>query len=238
MERAISQRQYLLQPHVHMCISEDTAIFLDLENDSYYGLPPDQTKILALLLQGLPTSLAEVQDSAAFGIAVELESQGLLTQNANVGKTARQIHLPLVDRNLCTASDIRLQSTRTSDILRFTKAFIVAKNAMRPRHIGRAIRSLMLRKSNRTAANADPSVTRSRTANFHALRPFFYTAKDHCLLDALTCVQFLNSYDIFPTFAIGVRADPFLAHSWVQIEHCLLSGSPEYTRTFTPILVV
>jgi hypothetical protein len=73
---------------------------------------------------------------------------------------------------------------------------------------------------------------------FRRLRTFTYTAKDHCLLDSLILTDFLYRNGLIPTFVIGIRTKPFLAHAWVQIEDCVMDDRLESLENMTPILVV
>jgi len=40
---------------------------------------------------------------------------------------------------------------------------------------------------------------------------------------------------IYPRLVFGVRANPFRAHAWVQLEDKVLIGDYEQVRLFTPI---
>lgn len=40
------------------------------------------------------------------------------------------------------------------------------------------------------------------------------------------------------TLVIGVRAEPFAAHSWVQVDQVVLNDTAEEVRRFTPILAL
>ena len=64
------------------------------------------------------------------------------------------------------------------------------------------------------------------------------TAEGYCLLHALTLVKFLRCYGCYPEWVIGVAAQPFGAHAWVQWHHYLLDTNPEKVCRYTPILVV
>jgi hypothetical protein len=73
---------------------------------------------------------------------------------------------------------------------------------------------------------------------FRQLRPFVFAAEGRCLLHALTLVNFLASYGLYPDWVIGVATQPWDAHSWVQWGNCLLDSNPEKVCKYTPIMVV
>ena len=73
---------------------------------------------------------------------------------------------------------------------------------------------------------------------FRRLRPYAFEAKDRCLFHALALQRFLFRYGSYPTWVVGVSARPWAAHSWVQVEECVLDSSPEDVCAFTPVLAV
>lgn len=74
--------------------------------------------------------------------------------------------------------------------------------------------------------------------SYMRVRPFAFTAHDRCLHDSLTLTQFLAARQLFPQWVIGVKTDPFGAHSWVQSGHTVLNDLHENVRRYRPILVV
>jgi hypothetical protein len=71
---------------------------------------------------------------------------------------------------------------------------------------------------------------------FRRIRPYAFVAGGHCLLHALTLVRFLAHYNEFPQLVLGVKVDPWGAHSWVQHGNFLLDTNPEKVCAFTAIL--
>lgn len=73
---------------------------------------------------------------------------------------------------------------------------------------------------------------------FRSLRPYFFVAEGRCLLHALTLVKFLAIHGEFPCWVLGVRTEPWAAHSWVQHDNYLLDTNPEKVCEYQPILAV
>lgn len=73
---------------------------------------------------------------------------------------------------------------------------------------------------------------------FRLIRPYFFLAKENCLLHALILVNFLAHYGQFPLWVFGVSSDPWTAHSWVQHDHYLLDCNPESVCGLEPILAI
>ena len=78
----------------------------------------------------------------------------------------------------------------------------------------------------------------AEAARYTRLRPFALTTYDRCLNDSLALIHFLATQGHFPRWVIGVRVQPFGAHSWVQSGDVVLNDLPENVRHYRPILVV
>jgi hypothetical protein len=87
----------------------------------------------------------------------------------------------------------------------------------------------------------DPAVDESirlAALTFERLRPLAFSARDRCLHDSLALVLFLFAEGLSARWVIGVKTNPFGAHSWVQSGRTVLNDQHEYVRAFRPILVV
>ena len=73
---------------------------------------------------------------------------------------------------------------------------------------------------------------------FRSIRPYFFLAKDHCLIHALTLIDYLAHNGEFPSWVFGVSMDPWTAHTWVQHEDFLLDCTPENVCSLEPILSI
>lgn len=63
-------------------------------------------------------------------------------------------------------------------------------------------------------------------------------AADRCLVRALAVHSICRRHAIPAKLVLGVRMNPFGAHSWVQYNRAVLVGDVEQVRLYTPILVV
>lgn len=87
-------------------------------------------------------------------------------------------------------------------------------------------------------AEADADAMLAAVAAYVRLRPFALTSHDRCLNDSLALIHFLAGQRMFPQWVIGVRVQPFGAHSWVQSGGVVLNDLAERVRHYQPILVV
>jgi hypothetical protein len=70
---------------------------------------------------------------------------------------------------------------------------------------------------------------------FRAMRPYVFAAENKCLFHSMALVDFLAHYNCFPTLVIGVKTNPWGAHSWVQDGASVLDSTPEKIFLYTPI---
>lgn len=102
----------------------------------------------------------------------------------------------------------------------------------------RIFNRIQRRKRLSTAGGIPLEGLRELLGRFDAIRPFFFSRKDSCLLHSLTMVHFLACYGVFPDLIMGVKTEPFEAHSWVQYGGHVLTCSAFQAESFTPILFV
>jgi len=234
---------WLLSQHVYVCALADAAVLLDLRSDRYHGLTRRQSTALSLMVRGWPEVPNDTSASAdvlnAEALAHELARQGLLTQDNALGKSARAVVLPRVEEQLHVWDGADWSAIRAANWCAFALAWARATLELRLRSLAHTVARIECRKAARRMRSPfDPAKTRELLHAFRALRPWFYTAFDRCLLDSLVLIEFLALHGQFPTWVIAVRTGPFAAHSWVQHEHYVLNGGPTYVRAFTPILAI
>jgi len=238
--------QYSLPPHVHYCLTEDGAVFLDLKRDVYLGVGIPVTRALTAVVRGWPqtSSVARsAEPTPAEDVALIVDAltrRGLLTQHNGSGQPASPAILETPQLGMCDVDTIDWTDFRGSHAATFLSA--CASSAIRLRLL--SLTRIVNRVTRRKCARADLSSAfpidfcRELTRSFLRLRALTYTARDACLFDSLVLVEFLAHYRLFPTWIIGVTTGPFKAHSWVQHGHVVLNDTPERVRTYTPILTI
>lgn len=88
-----------------------------------------------------------------------------------------------------------------------------------------------------SASPTDDEIVQKVVDSYYAARPFF-PMKPICRLDAPALFLFLRKYGIPATLVLGVRLDPFVAHSWVQIGEAAIGEGHDRIRQYTPLLTV
>ena len=235
-------QEYLLEPHVYPSVTEGGAVLLDRRRGRYFGLSLPNFERLRIVVHGddpiVPCT--EEDRHAAIRSADKLLAQGLLTRDQSRGKPISVVviaspdsllvdpdELPVIDTSLYRER-FHFAVTTTNDALAqsfdFALTRIESRKARHPKQI--------------TAA--DLPQLRILVAAFMRLRPTAYTAHKYCLPDALTMLEFLAGYDLYPLFVIGTCTEPFAAHAWAQLEdgHVLTGGEPFDLKKYTPALAI
>lgn len=197
---------------------------------------------LAATVPGWPASntqepFATAEDtSKAIG---NLVAQGVLTFDEIEGKQAT----PTTDNSTVAsialdANNPRHRTIGLLDIIRFILACTRTLWLLRCRSLRKAVEAMSENKALHGAQTEfDAVLAQDLVAIFRRLRSFTFTAHRRCLFHALALVDFLSRYQVYPQFVMGVKVDPWAAHSWVQYGDYILDGTPEQVRFFTPILV-
>jgi len=235
---------YFLSPHVHVCVAGKQVVLLDLERDKYLSLAHPHP--VGRWVRGWPgpydgAPMDPTLDSAGpeNGLLAKMLSQGLLVADPIKGKEAAPVVAPqprdaLVEYDF----DVRPRTTR-GQLWSLLRAHAAARWSLGHRPIKAVVEKARQRKHRaQSGASVDLSAMRPLVTAFLYLRPWFYTARNACLLDSLTLINFLARYGFFPEWVFGVKTDPFYAHCWVQEGDCVCNDTPDYVRGFSPILVV
>ena len=239
--------QYWLQPHVHVCATPDGVIALDLKKDRYMGFSGPVCDAAAAIVSGWPVretrndAPATLSSGLLENAAQALTGAGLLVTSARLGKCATPVTLARVDMMpIGEELLVHPDSIRTVHVINFLSACVAASAALRFRNLEVVVNKVRLRKARAIKRGLinDQSAMRELTAVFRLLRGFAFTGVDRCLFHALALTNFLAQFDQFPTWVIGVKTDPFAAHSWVQEASLVLDDSPEEICLFSPLLAI
>jgi hypothetical protein len=251
--------QYALARHVFVCMQGEHVVFLDVRKDRYFALESARTAGLGYLVPGWPvpapfavdvvrhgadsaapaTVLAEHVDGALLSSVVSLLlEKGILT--IDTGKTAAVTVAEPIRSDL-TAEALDDDSRITAPLfIRFVAAAVRARLELKYRTFETVVARVRLR--GEAARASSHSVSEQELHRligaFAKLRPFFFTAKDACLFDALSLSEFLAGYGVYPHWVFGVQSRPFAAHCWLQLGDRLLNDTIDHVKRYTPIMVV
>ena len=214
---------YELHPGLSFCDTGSQVIFIDLAQDRYFRLPP-----------ALEDAFRTFADRGRYAeTAIEALLRARIVQTAAVPRPPEQARVP--------RAEISFEPGERPSALGVARALsldmIIARQLRRGR-LARQIEALQRHKQHRnpTGSVADRG-PRSIVAAYAAAR-LFRSPAGRCLSRSIAMARHLSAAGCASTLVIGVRAEPFAAHSWVQADHIVLNDTPEEVTRFTPILAV
>lgn len=243
-----TQKTYWLPPHVRACSTTTGTVLLDLRRNRYFGVGRTETRVLSSLAANwrdvasthstFASELEPLPLENAVRIADKLVQAGLLSNDASEPAAFTPTAIDLNSLLTSVGHELdRKSSIRLRHIVDFLRACTWARKSVRSRTLYFVAEEIG-RKKNQAGASFDTDRAIELVGVFRRLRPHTFAARDQCLFHALALVKFLASYNVYPTWVIGVRTKPWAAHSWVQQGTLLLDASPEHVCDYTPILAI
>lgn len=241
---------YFMSPLIFTSATRHGVVLLDLKRNRYLGLGYSDALVLSKHVQGFPV----LDQRAEFGVggtrvehlnhAAILETllqRGIITlgptHSGSIESSVVSLHGSLVS----IGDEISWQTVHPSrHVPTFLFCLVWSSACLRCVPLRFIVQHVYRRHSAAIAKGYTFSVSRTSALvhAFRLIRPYFFLAKEHCLLHALTLVNFLAHYGEFPLWVFGVNSDPWTAHSWVQQDHYLLDCNPENVCGFEPILAI
>jgi hypothetical protein len=228
---------------VHVRLTDQGAVVLDLRRDEYLTLNLDQAAALSGLVQGWPAPAlaksADITDDRITGFVTSLLGRGVVTTDIRRGKSASEADI-VPARTSLVQRELPAVTFRCGDFATFLFACGRAAMDLHVSSLDRAVARVERRKRSRLATPGSTSgrALEELVSSFLFMSPFVYTQREKCLYESLALVHFLAAYDFFPNLVIGIRDRPFEAHAWVQESDCVLNYNTEFVRAFAPIMVV
>lgn len=237
----MKEQQYWLAQHVHLCVTDNYAVVLDLRRDKYLGVAREYMPALAASIVGWPR-MAHADNAPtrpADALLTKMVSTGMLTTDPTVGKDATPLAMSSPQFSVIEADLEHRPQITARNVWQVLTAAATAKALLKWRPIETVVARVKKRKEQRcTASEFDLDAARPLVEAFVYLRPLFFTTKDECLFDSLVLVELLARHNMFPDWLFGVATNPFKAHSWVHAGDHVLNDQPERIARFTPILAV
>jgi hypothetical protein len=232
--------KYWLSPHVHVCLTADGAVLLDLRRDKYLGIGREHTAMLGAVIVGWPAGVEAglVPSPGVEKLLQQMVSTGLLTHDPQLGKEARCPDIGHPSVTLMVTDLDHRPRTSARDALRVSMAAARARTLLKWRSLESVVARVRERKQRSATGELDLHAARPLVEAFLYWRPLFFTSKDECLFDSLVLLELLARHRLYPDWLFGVSTRPFRAHSWVQAGACVLNDLPERVARFTPILAV
>ena len=228
MTESVAHRSppYFLAPEVHFCVSQQWYVFLDLSRDRY----------------------SCVSQSPFDALAPALLAGKLFTSDPAVGRPVVSTIFTTARRDLERSSWVARRRTSVVDAGRVLAGSAWVARSLKRQSIAATVAGVRERRRAADSAQAEPAVLGSRAsaelwrlrhhmADFHTVRPWFWR-EYRCLFDSLAAFEYLSRFSLLPRLVIGVRAEPFEAHCWLQEGDAVVNDTLDQVIGFSPILVV
>ncbi|WP_257538986.1 lasso peptide biosynthesis B2 protein [Sphingobium sp. CFD-1] len=215
---------FTLREGLSFCRTEGRTIFLDLNADRYFGLRPGLDQAFECLID-----TGSIDDRHGDAL---LEA-GIITRSS------------IGDR---PAPCPRTQSSETSLPMEkpcVSPAYVASAIARRlwwrarVKHLpfSRNIGSIERRKQHVAQRTAPPSRL-AQLDQAYRQAAMILSARDQCLPTALSLASWLIALGFRPDLVLGVKLNPFQAHSWVEVDGMVIADNPEQVRPFNPIRII
>jgi hypothetical protein len=240
-----------IAPHVHVCVTVDGSVLLDLKRDKYLGFGKEATELLAYVIADWPRprwsySIGRLGSKEAVAETGELlglmAADGLLVADTDqfTGRTFASGDSMKRDW-ISIGDELEVASVVTTrHVANFVAASLWARGSLAWQPLWEIVETHRAQKACHSS-DLDPAhmpEVAGLVGAFRRMRPFVFAAEGRCLLHALTLIKFLLGYGFYPEWVIGVATRHWGAHSWVQWGDYLLDTNPDKVCRFTPILVV
>ncbi|HEU0094973.1 MAG TPA: lasso peptide biosynthesis B2 protein [Rhizomicrobium sp.] len=213
----------VLRPGFSWCICAEQAVFLDLTRDRYLCLPEALDRAFQRWATGEALSPAE-HDA--------LIATSILEPGAGERTPVTWYEPAQCDQAIGSASGGYFR-----DILAAVAGQLRARRWLRHRSIANIVSFLEQERAN-APGTQDDERHRQRIASAFVSSAMLLRAADQCLPRAIAAWRICQHHGIEAALILGIRVNPFAAHSWVQAGDAVIVGDYERVRLYTPILVL
>lgn len=215
---------FRLPGHVHYCEIDGERVFLDLERDLYFTLPPGAAAALGALA-------GDSTDTSSQAALEALADTGILVR-APLGRPVAPTRHPRPDRSLVEQSRHR---TGWSLLTLIEATVLIAR--MRRAVARKRLPALLDRLGAMPPASGGSRARRDELVfRFLAARRLV-PVPPNCLSDSLALCLFLRRRGMACDLVIGAKLHPFGAHCWLQDGTSILNDTLGAARDFQPVLV-
>ncbi|PPT84629.1 hypothetical protein XthCFBP4691_16450 [Xanthomonas theicola] len=226
---------YFLSRQAYVCVANDVVFILDLTTGKYLSLDKGKAAGLGASIMGWPV---ESDGRAAPTVLRSLIDRGLVTNDPDSGKSATPSAIELPTHWIRESEPRGCPDIGVRELRRFMASVAYAALSKKFSPLKYTVARTHERKQAVQGSQADVGKLASLVRVFDWLRPLAFKKTNECFLYCLALSEFLSKYGIFPSWVFAVRADPFVAHCWLQYDDQVLTDIPFNLRRMVPILVL
>lgn len=213
---------FALRPGLHFCEAASCFVFLDLEKDRYFRLPARLENDFRNLIKN---------PLAAGTAAPPLVEAGVLRPAI----FRQSLSLPQLIVGTCGPDALGGEGRGGFEMARAVASELWVSQQLRLGRLAALIASYERSKVARTLSTALTDEGPIRVVRAYERAKLFRSPANRCLSRSLAMARRLAELRCDAVFVIGVRAQPFTAHSWVQSGGIVLNDTPDEVSRYTPI---
>jgi hypothetical protein len=213
---------FALRPGLHFCEAASAFIFLDLEKDRYFRLPARLEDHFRKL----------VDDPLSAGSAAAPLIEAGVLRPAIFRQSLSRPRLVAATTGLDT---LGAGGTGGFEVTRALASDINVSQQLRLGRLAALIASYENSKVGRTLATPIKDDGPVRVVRAYETAKLFRASANRCLSRSLAMARRLAGLRCDALLVIGVRAQPFAAHAWVQSGDIVLNETPDEVSRYTPI---
>lgn len=235
--------RYWLPHHVHVCLHDENAVWLDVRRDQYIGQARAELRGLSTLVNGWPPDRHDtyINQQEAASVAEQLMAAGLLTRECT-GRSATPPRVETAKHIFETANEQPIPAHfHALSFSRFLHSRVSTHWALRGRSFEYALERLRKLKAGLRDewTLADIERARSLLALFERWQLLTFSPKDRCLEHSLWLGDFLSRHRLGFQVVIGIHAHSLAYHCWTQAGGWILTrDEPVKLQAYLPILVL
>ena len=215
---------YTLRDGLSFCRTEGQIIFLDLHADRYFGLRPALDQAFGTLIDADRIDHRQCDALLAAGIIIRspVGDKPVPCPRAHPSEATLPMEKPRISpAHVASALTRRLWWRARLRQLPFARNIGVIEQ----RNLG-------------VVQHAAPTGRLARLDHAYRRATMILSARDQCLASALSLASWLITLGIRPDLVLGVKLNPFQAHSWVEVDGMIIADDPDQVRPFTPIRII
>ncbi|HKY80544.1 MAG TPA: lasso peptide biosynthesis B2 protein [Sphingobium sp.] len=215
---------FTLRDGLSFCRTEGHTIFLDLHADRYFGLRPALDEAFGSLVEA--DHIDARQCDALLEAGIIIRSPVGIRPAPCPRSHASEARLPIAKPRLSPAYVASALTRR-----------LWWRARLRQLPFSRNIRSIERRKLG-VAPRTAPTDRLAHIDQAYRRAAMIVSARDQCLPTALSLASWLIALGIRPDLVLGVKLNPFQAHSWVEVDGMVVADDPDQVRPFCPIRII
>jgi len=219
---------YQLCDQVSFCLPGGRSVFLDARRDRYFCLSGAAELAFRALLNGEPATSS--------GLGLLIQSQ--LVEEGEGGEPPMAAPSPSRPVRSLLEEPPATVSSRARVVVEVAWTVAKARLRMKRQAFAMIMDRLRARKRSAEAVEHGGADTSLQWASVFNTARRTAPIKPVCLPDSLALLDFLARRGVFADLVLGVKLNPFGAHSWVQTDQVILNDTVDHVNAHTPILVV